>query len=218
MTAAFSLLQVNQTYNEIVSDVDELQKSLRETHMKLSQVQYFIDSIESDDYLGIDVTELYKNITALNNTIRGLEEQANASYALLIAYQLNVIDLNNSVVDIYFNFSLASNDIVSAYNISQQAEVLIESTQSFAVNISAVGTAINKLENDTIILENGTVVANISVERLTYDFITLNNTLINLNEQLSVLSNLANNLQASANSAKTMADLHLDTVKNLMVN
>ena len=186
--------------------------------MKLSQVQYFIDSIESDDYLGIDVTELYKNITALNNTIRGLEEQANASYALLIAYQLNVIDLNNSVADIYFNFSLASNDIVSAYNISQQAEVLIESTQSFAVNISAVGTAINKLENDTIILENGTIVANISVERLTYDFITLNNTLINLNEQLSVLSNLANNLQASANSAKTMADLHLDTVKNLMVN
>lgn len=218
MTAAFPLLQVNQIYDELVSDVNELQKSLHETHIKLSQVNDFINSIESDDYLGIDVTELYKNITALNNTISGLEAQANASYALLITYQLNMINLNNTVADIYFNFSLASNEIVSAYNISQQAKVLIENTQSFAVNISAVSTAINKLENDTIILENGTVVANISVERLTNDFITLDNTLTNLNDQLSILSNLANNLQASANSAKTMADLHLDTVQNLMVN
>ena len=186
--------------------------------MRLSQVQDFIDSVESNDYLGIDVTELYKNITALNKTIAGLEAQANASYALLTTYQLNVIDLNNTVADIYINFSLASNDIGSAYNISQQSEVLIESTKSFVVNISAVNTAITKLENDTIILENGTIVANISVERLTNDFITLDNTLKNLNEQLNILSNLANNLQVSANSAKTKADLHLTAVQNLMVN
>jgi hypothetical protein len=213
-----TLSQINQSYNSIFSEVEMLRKEMIQVHTVLNNAQIFMASVNNGNFFpnGMDVNDIYREIERLNNTIIMLETNAQKRYNELTNFQMDLLVVINVLEVLNANYTLAEDDILTAYNNSQAAANLTSTTGSFASNISIVMSKLSKIEKDIVPLESGAQDVNNSLNDVTDKFMNLDQDLNNLTIHLNMLSNMANNLFASLNSLKVSSDLNLQSVQNLM--